>query len=471
MPPFRSTAFTVTVGIVAGLVAFWVGLGSIGVLAASDTRIHNRGGAAAVLLLITAVLVAVAVRAFRAGIVATSDAVVVRFLSLSRRIPVADVAGFAAQPVVGGRYWQAALVTVDGTVIGCGWTAVRTISQQWAGQLAHWDQVFDRPSVHRPTREVLADASRLAGQTPPPLSTVHFRPPPQWPPPPPGWSPPPGWMPPPEWPAAAPDWQWWDVRSLPVATAPALLGRDSAPPVVDQPLRKTLKIETIVVMVAFLLPAIAGALIGLIEDLVGQQKLDNFALPLSGHVTVSLLILILSYVPLAASVPVALLLLSRSGVSLRSLGLRPREALADIPPAVGIAIAAWFFAAIVSIILNAALHGSRAENNPHETHVPAYFVIYAIILAATTAITEEVFVNGYLLTRLAQLDWRPWPAFALSLTLRTSYHLYYGVAIVATIPFGWLVTRSFQKHGRLARPILAHFIYDATILTIAVLTS
>jgi hypothetical protein len=33
------------------------------------------------------------------------------------------------------------------------------------------------------------------------------------------------------------------------------------------------------------------------------------------------------------------------------------------------------------------------------------------------------------------------------------------------------VTRSFQKRGRLARPILAHFMYDAILLTIAVLTS
>jgi hypothetical protein len=39
------------------------------------------------------------------------------------------------------------------------------------------------------------------------------------------------------------------------------------------------------------------------------------------------------------------------------------------------------------------------------------------------------------------------------------------------VPFGYLVTRSFQRHGRISRPILAHFLYDATLLTIAVLTS
>jgi len=75
------------------------------------------------------------------------------------------------------------------------------------------------------------------------------------------------------------------------------------------------------------------------------------------------------------------------------------------------------------------------------------------------------------MTRLAQRGWQPWPSLALSLALRTSYHAYYGAAIIATVPFGYLVTRSFQRHGRLSRPILTHFMFDAILLTIAVLTS
>ena len=39
------------------------------------------------------------------------------------------------------------------------------------------------------------------------------------------------------------------------------------------------------------------------------------------------------------------------------------------------------------------------------------------------------------------------------------------------VPFGYLATRSFQKRRRLLRPILAHFLYDAILITIAVLTS
>lgn len=78
-------------------------------------------------------------------------------------------------------------------------------------------------------------------------------------------------------------------------------------------------------------------------------------------------------------------------------------------------------------------------------------------------------INGYLITGLDQLGWSPARAFWLSLALRASYHLYYGVAVVFTAPFGWLVTRSFQKHHKLARPILAHFLFDAAAFTIAIL--
>jgi len=117
------------------------------------------------------------------------------------------------------------------------------------------------------------------------------------------------------------------------------------------------------------------------------------------------------------------------------------------------------------------LNNDSLTNQQHNSHVPAYFVVYALVVSATTAINEEIVVNGYVMTRLAQLGWRPWPSLALSLALRTSYHAYYGVGLIATVPFGYWATRSFQKHGRLGRPIIAHFLNDAVLLIVAVLTS
>ena len=96
-------------------------------------------------------------------------------------------------------------------------------------------------------------------------------------------------------------------------------------------------------------------------------------------------------------------------------------------------------------------------------------MIYGIAISATTAVAEEVMVSGYLLVRLEQLGWRPQRALLLSLALRTSYHVYYGLGFILTVPFGYFVTRSFQKNRRLTRPIVAHFLFDATLFTIAVL--
>jgi membrane protease YdiL (CAAX protease family) len=92
------------------------------------------------------------------------------------------------------------------------------------------------------------------------------------------------------------------------------------------------------------------------------------------------------------------------------------------------------------------------------------------MISATTAVAEEVLMNGYLMTRLSQLGWSPTGALILGIALRTSYHVYYGIGFVATIPVAYFLTRSFQKRGRLTRPIVAHFLYDAVLLTIAVFT-
>ena len=92
-------------------------------------------------------------------------------------------------------------------------------------------------------------------------------------------------------------------------------------------------------------------------------------------------------------------------------------------------------------------------------------------IAAVTAITEETLVNAYLLTRLEQLGWNPRWALVFSLALRTSYHVYYGLGFLFTIPLGYFNTRSFQKHRSVMRPIVAHFLYDAVLFTVSVLIS
>ena len=247
---------------------------------------------------------------------------------------------------------------------------------------------------------------------------------------------------------------------LPGAPAPGL------PP--GQP-RQWLVRETWFVQLAFLVPAVLAAVDNFARHLRG---IGNSQIPtvIPGHQVENLILSAASYLAVGAIVPLALLLLARTGQTPATLGLTtPRWG--DALPAVGIAAASYVIAVVIFVSLAQLVCGSQFLARPVAPHVPAYYVLYGLIAAAVTAITEETMVNGYLLTRLGQLGWAPGRALLLSMVLRTSYHVYYGLGFLLTIPFGYYAGRSFQKHHRLTRPILAHFVYDATILTIAVLAA
>ena len=227
-------------------------------------------------------------------------------------------------------------------------------------------------------------------------------------------------------------------------------------------------LETWFVELAFLVPAVLAAVDQLAAH-TGGAAITRFP----GIVTnpaANLVLGVLTYLGVAAVVPLALLLLSRTGQDAAALGLTRPTWRGDVWPGLGIA-ASGFGVTLLAIIVLAPVAGrhSRLFAQVPVGHVPAYYVIYGIAISAITAVTEETLVSGYLLTRLEQLGWNPRRALLLSLTLRTSYHVYYGLGFLLTIPFGYYATRSFQKHRRLMRPIVAHFLYDAVLFTTAVL--
>jgi membrane protease YdiL (CAAX protease family) len=271
----------------------------------------------------------------------------------------------------------------------------------------------------------------------------------------------PGLPPPPQWTSQG-TWGWGPA----FPDGPGLVR-----PLLDEPARRDLVWETRFVMVAFLVPGIAGAIVLLAQHVSGVGSVTRFPVYVSGHPLTNMLVGIVAYLPTACMVPLALFLLNRTGDSPSVLGLGVPRLRMDVLPAIGL-VAASFGAELVVLIPLAPLlasHSSLVNNSP-VGHVPGYYVIWGLMISATTAVAEEVLVNGYLLTRLHQLGWTPLAALILSLGLRTSYHIYYGLGFVATIPFGYFVTRSFQKNGRLTRPIVAHFLFDAVLLTIGILT-
>jgi membrane protease YdiL (CAAX protease family) len=231
-------------------------------------------------------------------------------------------------------------------------------------------------------------------------------------------------------------------------------------------------LETWFVQAAFLVPGVLGAVDELAAHLGNTGTIKRIPTIVTGHPITNLVLATLSYLQVGVMVPLALLLLNRTGQDLATLGLTKPKWREDVWPGAGIAAAGYGVVLAMTIALAPLIATKKALFfAPAIGHLPGYYVLYGVAAAAITAIAEETLVSGYLLIRLEQLGWNPRRALALSLTLRTSYHVYYGLGFLLTVPFGYFATRSFQKHRRLMRPIVAHFLYDAVLFTIAVLAS
>lgn len=93
---------------------------------------------------------------------------------------------------------------------------------------------------------------------------------------------------------------------------------------------------------------------------------------------------------------------------------------------------------------------------------PEWWTIPVLVLSALrSALTEELIVVGYLVTRLRELGVGKWPTILGSAALRGSYHLYQGVGsfvgnFAMGVVFGWVYTR----WGRTTPLVVAHWILD-----------
>jgi uncharacterized protein len=223
------------------------------------------------------------------------------------------------------------------------------------------------------------------------------------------------------------------------------------------------------VMFAFLSTGIVGALLILMQHVSGVSDISRFPDVVSSPV-LNMFAGMLAYVPTIAVIPIALFLLRRTGHTRSVLGIGFPSAREDIVPALGLGAAALGVEILLAIPFIGLLKGhSGLFTNVSVSSFPKYYLVEALFMSAVSAVAEEVIVNGYFLIRLEQLGWSSRDALIVSLLFRTSYHVYYGVGFLFTIPLGYFVTRSFQKHHRLNRPIWAHFLYDAALSTISIL--
>jgi hypothetical protein len=417
----RAKGLILTLSVVGGV----IGLFALGAIGGSGPA-----GSRAVAAVIGVGLIVGAVRIARCGLRLEPYDVTVQGLTSTDRFSRAEVLGLATQPVGLGRFRRLVVVCADGRVVPAVWTVGRTDDQEWLNRAVAAAYGFGptQPEV----AEKLRATGRLAAAGPMPEAARPM-------------------------PEAMPD--------------PGLTPATVAPVDDSAPAGRWLGWETIFVVTAFALPGVASAVSILAQHVGGVSNLNEFDLPLPHRPGVSLVLLILGYATTALVVPIALLLLARTGQPPARLGLTRAGFRRDAASAVGILAGVAVINIVVALAFSPLINNKHLTNTATNSHVPAYYIVYALFVSAVTAINEEVLVNGYFLTRLSQRGWSPWRALALSLAVRTSYHAYYGVGLLLTLPLGYLVTRSFQKRQRLGRPILVHFINDAVLLSIAVLTS
>jgi membrane protease YdiL (CAAX protease family) len=88
-------------------------------------------------------------------------------------------------------------------------------------------------------------------------------------------------------------------------------------------------------------------------------------------------------------------------------------------------------------------------------------VLLLVVAAAQAGITEEVLVVGYLMTRLEQLEVRPWAVLAASALLRGSYHLYQGWGpFLGNVAMGVVFGLFFLRTRRVMPLVVAHTLMD-----------
>jgi membrane protease YdiL (CAAX protease family) len=229
--------------------------------------------------------------------------------------------------------------------------------------------------------------------------------------------------------------------------------------------RRLLTWEIWLVALLSLLQSGVYALVALIGEITSEQGLTASRPVLNAsHSARPLLDLTYQVLGLAfALVPVALVcyLLAAGGERpLRVLGVDLRHKRFDL--GTGAVLAAVI--GIPGLLLYLFAHSMGWAATIVPTNLPDVWWRLPVLLlsALQNAVLEETVVLGYLLHRLDQLGWKPWPAVAASALLRGSYHLYQGVgAFVGNAIMGVLFGRLFQRWGRTAPMIVGHFLIDA----------
>ena len=207
------------------------------------------------------------------------------------------------------------------------------------------------------------------------------------------------------------------------------------------------------------------ALVSYIGSLTARQSLSKQTAVLNGTLAPGRplldLFLQLTNITLAlAPVLLVFYLLARAGEGPSAIGVDASQPGRDL--ARGAGLAALIGGSGLGLYL-IAFHLGVELNVVAESLPDIWWRIPVLLLsAAQNAISEEVIMIGYLLSRLDRLGMRPSRAIVLSALIRGSYHLYQGAgAFLGNAVMGLIFGYFFRRWGRVMPMIIAHFLIDA----------
>ena len=286
-----------------------------------------------------------------------------------------------------------------------------------------------------------------------------------------GWQPaPPGWTPPPWWVQTPSGW----LPPQQQASAPAQQGAlgwaDGAPDAATRGfgwprvLPRTLQQaarrgdrtpsgwEILVVLAVFPLQAVVSALVSLAQTLADYSSGDAHTPTLVPHQTAVSTVLF-ALLELSTFAPALLVwyLLKLSGGGLRGIGLDRSQVKTDVARSGKITLYAFALPILVGsgLLTNLTPHHQLLTDT--SVHFPVAYLVPYVIGSIGAGVVEEIVVLGFLVHRLEQRGWDGWRLYAVCITVRASYHLYYGVPVLGFALWGGLMVMFYRAAGACSR--------------------
>ncbi|OII63126.1 hypothetical protein BJP40_26205 [Streptomyces sp. CC53] len=234
---------------------------------------------------------------------------------------------------------------------------------------------------------------------------------------------------------------------------------------VEEPERRTLRSETLIVLALSLGASALSSVISFVGALTKPGGLSEQAARLNGSYAPGRPWLDLAWqlfgitTALVPVVLVAHLLLREGAPGMRAIGFDRLSPWQDLRR--GALVAAGIGSTGLAFYLAVRAGGFNLTVVPES--LPEVWWKYPVLVlsALQNSVVEEVIVVGYLLRRLDQLGWSPTAALVASSVLRGSYHLYQGVGgfvgnVVMGVVFVWL----YRRWGRVGPLVVAHALLD-----------